>query len=215
MNVLALHTAGGACDICIAAETRLTHRIETMSRGQDAALPSLLNDTLKEANLNLKDIDRVSIVTGPGSFTGLRIGLAFARGLGLALGVPVIGVNTLEAAASLSGDTPVRVALMAKKRPPDRSWWVDTVEAGRGAVRGPQELGEEALAALHVRDPRPIVTDDTNQLGKLLPGASILQGAPSAVTAAQIACQTEDPTTRPPLAAYVREPDADLPKARG
>lgn len=64
-----------------------------MPRGQDARLLPLIQETLATTQLDFAALDRIAVMRGPGSFTGLRIGLATARGLGLALEKPVIGVN--------------------------------------------------------------------------------------------------------------------------
>src|SRR4051794_33234561 len=66
------------------------------------------DELLREAGLGPRDLERLAVGVGPGSFTGVRIGLAAARGLGLALEVPVAGVSTLDAlAAGAPGSVPV------------------------------------------------------------------------------------------------------------
>jgi tRNA threonylcarbamoyladenosine biosynthesis protein TsaB len=67
-----------------------------------------LDALLRQASAQTRDIDGLAVGTGPGSFTGVRVGLATARGLALALGVPVAGVSTLDAiAAGAPGAIPV------------------------------------------------------------------------------------------------------------
>lgn len=213
LNILSIHTASRACDVCVLSGETITRKTELMTKGQDAALPSIVQHALSEAHLALNDLDRVSVVTGPGSFTGLRIGLAFSRGLGLTLSIPVIGVNSLEASAPFPSTAPVRVALAAKRRPPDRSWWVDTVMDGHSSEAGPAELEADALRDLQARDPMSLVSDELEGLQALLPATPIKLITTSAVTAGLIA-RGSDPSDRPPDAAYVRGPDADLPKSK-
>ena len=71
-----------------------------MARGHAEALMPLIARVMKAAGLTFTDLDRVVVTTGPGSFTGLRVGIAAARGFGLATGKPVVGVSTLSAYAA-------------------------------------------------------------------------------------------------------------------
>jgi tRNA threonylcarbamoyladenosine biosynthesis protein TsaB len=93
---------------------------------------------LREGGAHVSDVGRIVVGTGPGSFTGLRLGLAAARGLALALEVPVAGVPTLAAlAAGAPGALPV---VDAGRRE------VFTLVRGEPAVLAPQELAPEAGA---------------------------------------------------------------------
>src|SRR5262249_56921027 len=70
-----------------------------MLRGHAEALLPLLQRVLQQANFGLSDIDRIAVTTGPGSFTGLRVGIAAARGLALAAEKPAVGLSTPSAFA--------------------------------------------------------------------------------------------------------------------
>jgi len=158
MLVLALNTAEAACDVALVqGDTILDEAQETMARGQDGRLPALVDELLNTANVALTDLDRLAIVTGPGSFTGIRIGVSFARGLALALDIPAIGLTSLEAGLPPEMIGPARAALAAQKRPPDRTWWTQELQLGLG-VTETIEVPEETLDMrdLEIATPRAV-----------------------------------------------------------
>lgn len=207
MRVLAIHTAQRTCDVALVADgTPLAARTEALPTGQDRRLPGLVGAVLAEAGLTLPELDRLAVVTGPGSFTGVRIGVAFARGLGLVSGRPVIGVTTLQAALPHGYSGPALVALQARRRPPDQTVWVQSFVAGR--ADGPpseERLGDLAGLARG----RAVFSDWPGGIPGL---AELTQAAPSALEAARHAAGM-DPSTAPADPVYVRAPDAALPTA--
>jgi tRNA threonylcarbamoyladenosine biosynthesis protein TsaB len=101
MKLLAVDTALGACSVAILDnETVLAHHWEPMSRGHAEALAPMVDEAIREAGVSFSDLERLAVTTGPGTFTGQRVGIAFMRGLRLALGLPLLGVTTLEAMAA-------------------------------------------------------------------------------------------------------------------
>lgn len=108
-----------ACSVCVYdAGTGLVlgARHEFMDRGQAEALAPMVQDTMALAGVAFKDLTRIAVTTGPGTFTGVRIGLAMARGLGVALNIPMTGINSLAAIAcnETAGDLPIVVAVDAR-----------------------------------------------------------------------------------------------------
>jgi tRNA threonylcarbamoyladenosine biosynthesis protein TsaB len=100
MRVLALDTALDACAAAVLdTERRDLVASETipMSRGHAEALMPLIARLMDVARLEFADIDRIAVTVGPGSFTGVRVGIAAARGIALAAGKPAIGLTTLAA----------------------------------------------------------------------------------------------------------------------
>lgn len=83
-----------------------------MARGQAERLAPMVREAMQQAGAAFAEIDRVIVTTGPGSFTGVRVGLSFARALALALNKPCIGVSTLEALALEAGEEGLRAALI-------------------------------------------------------------------------------------------------------
>ena len=106
MKILALDTATSACSVAIRVDGEtVSSALEEMSRGQSEVLMPMLMGVLQQAKLNVRDVDLIAVTRGPGAFTGLRIGLATARGLALASGVACCGITTTEAIADAAYDT--------------------------------------------------------------------------------------------------------------
>lgn len=204
MIVLAISTVADACEVTLGdSGTLILERIEPMQRGHDARLAPLVAEVLATAGRRVSDLDRVAVLTGPGSFTGLRVGIAFAIGLCMPHRVPLIGVPSLfavwEAARLTGGDVSgVRQALMpAQRRPPELSWWVQEFGGltARETETLPQALGPPA---------------EVGQ-GGLLPPDRQMVALPSARAALSLATRVQTPEHWPARAVYVRLPDAALP----
>lgn len=101
MKVMVIDTALGACTAAV-TDTQSGNvpglRHEEMTRGHQERLGGMVRDAVAEAG-GFDAVARIGVTVGPGSFTGLRVGLAFAQGLGTALSLPVTGVSTLDALA--------------------------------------------------------------------------------------------------------------------
>ena len=111
--VLALDTVLDACSVAIVRDDAvLANLSERMQRGQAERLAPMARDAAVAAGVAFSELDRVAVTTGPGSFTGVRVGLSFARALALALGKPCIGISTLEALALQDGEDGWRAALI-------------------------------------------------------------------------------------------------------
>jgi len=99
---MGLDTTGPHCSVSIVDEARIAAHISVpMIRGHAEALAPMVAEALEAAGLSPKDIDKVAICTGPGSFTGLRVALSFAKGFALPRKLPVIGMDALEITAQM------------------------------------------------------------------------------------------------------------------
>lgn len=98
MPILAIDAALSACSAAVVTEGRILARhVAPMSRGHAEALIPIVDRVMTQAELRFTDLDAVGVTVGPGSFTGVRIGLAAARGFMVVAGRPVIGVTTFRA----------------------------------------------------------------------------------------------------------------------
>ena len=121
MRILAIDTALEACSAAVLdtehAATSV-HESLPMLRGHAEALMPLIARVMDRAGLEFAALDRIAVTTGPGSFTGLRVGIAAARGIALAAGKPAIGLSTLAAYAAplvaADGTLPVVAAIDAR-----------------------------------------------------------------------------------------------------
>lgn len=209
MIVLGIHTAGPACDLALLRDGEVLAQVrEPMMRGQDARLPDLTKSILASADCTFADISRYAVVTGPGSFTGIRVGVAFARGLSLATGAPCIGVTSLEAALPAGQQGSAIVALAAQKRPPDITFWAQTFRSGMATAEA-IEMRADALVQL-MSDRPHLLFGDQEALAQCFPEDSIHPAHPTAARAASVAA-TLDPDQRPARPTYARNPDAALP----
>lgn len=104
MIILAIDTALGACAAALLEDGRVrAAQSVAMLRGHAEALMPMIAAVMDEAGAEFSDLDRVAVTVGPGSFTGLRVGVAAARGIALAAEKPAVGVTTLDALAPLPG----------------------------------------------------------------------------------------------------------------
>lgn len=164
-------------------------------RSRAATVLEDIDALLRAAGMEPADVDAIAVGTGPGSFTGTRIGLAAARGLGLALGVPVAGVSTLDAlAAGAHGAFPV-------------------IDARRGEVfvPGPRVVSPDALAisagTVFVGDGALRYRDLLTAAGGIVPPGDSELHVPRAAAHALLARDFGAADAVQPV--YVRVPDAD------
>jgi tRNA threonylcarbamoyladenosine biosynthesis protein TsaB len=203
MLVLGINTSGDACQAALARDgVVFLSKSEPMTQGHDARLAPLVEELMRETGVASADLERIAVVVGPGSFTGVRVGVAFARGLALALDVAAAGVSSLEAMPDLPRQGRVLGLLPAKRRPPEKTWWAQVLEDARGAGE-PFEASEDQLAQL-VRDMEAVCggLSDVPDLG-----VARIQSKPAAGAAALFAA-TLSGELPPPRPIYVREPDA-------
>ncbi|MEI9885649.1 MAG: tRNA (adenosine(37)-N6)-threonylcarbamoyltransferase complex dimerization subunit type 1 TsaB [Rhizomicrobium sp.] len=214
MTLLAVDTALGACSVCIVkGDAVLAHRLVAMERGHAEALAPMVEAAMADARLAFAALDRLAVTTGPGTFTGQRVGLAFMRGLRVALGKPLSGVTTLAA---------MTVAAMAET---GRESAAALHDARRGEVYleivGAAPVGPLVLSFEEAVDVIAARTDIVALAGTAAPAArerlphTVLSAVrqPDALWVARLAARLPASDAAPkPL--YLRPPDAKLPAPR-
>ena len=116
MKILAIDTSMAACSAAVYDGSVLASQWQAMDRGHAEAIAPMVKTVMTAAGLRFAEIGRIAVTIGPGTFTGVRIGLAMARGLGLALDIPVIGIDTLSAIAANGGATQLPLLVAADAR---------------------------------------------------------------------------------------------------
>jgi len=216
MLILAIDTALDACAAAV-LDTRATKLIATesqsMKRGHAEALMPLIARVMKESGLPFAALDRVAVTTGPGSFTGLRVGLSAARGIGLAASKPVVGLTTLSAYAapivSENDEYPIIAAIDARH---DQVYFQVVSGNGHSLIRPKVAPISEALAASRFGAPY-LVGNAAGILADRWPSDAPPPfkveelPAPDITWVAWLGAAV-DPSTAPPKPYYLRAPDA-------
>jgi tRNA threonylcarbamoyladenosine biosynthesis protein TsaB len=223
VKVIAFDTAMKSCAVaCIEVGQRhgepniLAEERVDMSRGQAEELVPMIARVMVHANLEFDDIDRIALSIGPGTFTGLRTGLATARGLGLASGKPVIGIGTLLALAWDYGDAtaptgPFAIVLDARRG----QVYMQVFSSSRKSLSEPQVSDVESAAGILpigkislVGSGAEIVMQASGRsANEMQIGRLPNENGPNPVTIARIAA-TQKANSAPPSLMYLRPPDA-------
>jgi tRNA threonylcarbamoyladenosine biosynthesis protein TsaB len=227
LQILALDTAQSACSVAVWRDgTVVARRWESMARGQSEALMPMVRAALEEAGSTFPQLDLLAVTVGPGGFTGLRIGLAAARGMALAAGLPCLGVTTLEAVAHgipdhERGDGRVLVALDSKRA----DIFAQVFGPGLKPVQAPMAvlpanlhglLSKSASSVRIAGDAAPRAAKALEEEGFTVQ-LSAASGVPDAAVVAEMAANRWKPGDPCPTPAplYLRQPDATIPRNGG
>jgi len=214
MRVLVVDTALGLCTAGVfevqgAEVRRLGLRSEPMAKGHSERLAGFSRDAAAEAGSGFGAIDRIGVTVGPGSFTGLRVGLAFAQGLGAALDRPVVGVSSLDAlAASAEAAGPVAALIDARRGQVYARFWTDGLADGPGEALS-LEAAAERIAGMAAGG--VLVGSGAALFAEAFPALTVLAAAGPAPGALARLAAAADPATAPPRPLYLRAPDAVPP----
>lgn len=206
MIVLGLDTCLNACSVAVVEGERvLAYRSEVMARGHQERLAPMAQAVMADAGLAFDRLERIGATVGPGSFTGLRVGVAFAKGLASALSIPAVGVGSLEA---LAAETTGLVAAVLDAR--RDQLYLQIFEDGRPLMAPdvlPIGVAAARLAELAMGRPLTLVGSGAPLLAT--PGAAVL--TPEGCDARRVARLAAGRAPTPIRPLYLRAPDARLP----
>lgn len=216
MRILAIDTALAACAACVLAsgeDVPAAHESIAMERGHAEALLPLVDRVVSSVAGGFASLDRVAVTVGPGTYTGLRVGISAARAIGLAAGIPVVGVTTLSALlAPLVGPEHRRLAAAAIDTRHGHVYFQAVAPGGRSIV---------AAGLLPIRDAVRLIGSGpvvlTGSGAPLVAAEALACGVDATVYDAPVAPEVAlvaklglvaDPAHALPKPLYLRGPDA-------
>ena len=224
-RILAIETSTNACSAALWADGGVAaRRFEPMVRGHAERLMPMVAEVMAEAAAEARDLDLVAVTVGPGAFTGIRVGLAAARGRALAAGVPCLGATTMETMAWAAD--PRRLLLVALDSKRD-DLYVQVFGADRAPLAEPAAVAPADLGPMIERicpadaeiglagDAAARARDLLAPLGRTCRTTDA--ALPDAADLAALAAARWRPGDRPPAPAplYLRPPDAVVPTNGG
>jgi tRNA threonylcarbamoyladenosine biosynthesis protein TsaB len=224
-TILSFDTSADFCAAALVrAETAFACDSLPMSRGHAEALVPLVQELCAEAGIELSGVDLIGVTVGPGSFTGVRTGIAAAKGFALAAGCPAIGVSSLDAVALGAKDqaeSPILVLLDTRRS----DYFVQLFNADAAPLEEPSVRDADGVRDL-VRAHHPVVTGNAvdrffERVEGLDPGSCTIHagpGVPHPMDVADIAERILNTRgvasdTLSPL--YLRAPEAKVPPGGG
>jgi tRNA threonylcarbamoyladenosine biosynthesis protein TsaB len=211
MRILAFDCAGAQCAAAIRVgnETVAAQRVES-ERGHAQLLMPLLIGLAGKAGIAFRDFDRFAVTTGPGSFTGIRVALAAARGLAIGTGKPAVGVTVFEVLAAGAAEagvpTPRLLVAIESRR---SECFLQVFDAGGRALGSPAMLAPEAIGGWIGPGPIAVAGDAAGKVVAAVPAAIDLGArfhATAPETLARLAAERSPDGAPKPF--YLRPPDA-------
>ena len=215
MRILSIDTALNACSVSIVSDNVVLADIkEPLERGHAERIAPVTAQALQQSGIRAVDLDRIGVVVGPGSFAGVRVGLAFARAFAIGSSIKVIGVTSLEALAArrFLDEPKTHVAAVVNAR---RGQVYSAVYDSFGDIviepfaATPEDALNKLTAA--ARDKAvDAVGDGVSLLGRLPENLIALENFEEidAKVVARLVGRVETPPSTPPAPVYLRPPDA-------
>jgi tRNA threonylcarbamoyl adenosine modification protein YeaZ len=216
MRVLAIDTSRAACSAAVydgALRYTFARESEAMNRGQSEALAPMVQRVLNETDGGAASLTKIAVAIGPGSFTGLRIGVAMARAMALTLGIPVVGVSTLIAFSGPMLDDPRPGVIASVIDAGHGHVYFHLIDSKAKQIFSPRVISlRDAVRAIG-GSPARVVGDAANLLAEearragVEVDASAASAYPDIVAIARIGLAA-DPAQWPARPLYIKPPDA-------
>jgi tRNA threonylcarbamoyladenosine biosynthesis protein TsaB len=216
MRILAIDTSCGAASVAVVEGGRgapLAVMSRPMARGHADALPLMVEEAMRGIDGGFPSLTRIAVATGPGSFTGIRIGVAMARAMGMALAIPVVGVSTLAAFAAPLLSEPRTGIIAAAIDARHGSVYFQLFEASGRPLGPPRcDTPRECVRAIGAGpawlagDAAALVASEAQRAG-LAYDLDAARAAPDIVAVAWMGLAVE-PSMSPARPVYVKPPDA-------
>jgi len=214
--ILAIETGSRSCSVAIHAGDGQWPAVESENtdHGHATMLMPMIERAMVKAGCDYAELGRIAVAVGPGSFTGIRVGLAAALGLSLASGVPAVGISSFLTVAQVDPqerqDRRLFVLLDSRRDEP----FLAELDAELRFVRPPSVVAMDDLDAI-LAPARPLIlAGDAPAMGRYATqgGIRLMQLVPNALFVAQLAADPEHRFDLPPKPVYVRPPDVTMPK---
>jgi len=201
--ILAIDTSAAQCAVALLGAGDPVVERRAMQRGHAEHLFPMIESALERAGIGYQGVRRIAVCTGPGSFTGVRIGVAAARGIALGRGIPVIGISRFEALAVEVGG-PVAICLAGR----GGTVYLQVFGADDAPLAAPEMTTEAGLAAAIP----PGCTRFAGDAAHLMAGdsAQLPDGLPDPAVIALLSVGREG--AAPPAPLYLRGADAEMPR---
>jgi tRNA threonylcarbamoyladenosine biosynthesis protein TsaB len=214
VKILAVNTANTLLSVALADGEKLVHLYESEeTRDQGNLLLKHVQTALETAQLAHRELDLLAVVTGPGSFTGIRIGLATMRAMAMAAGVPVIGISSFDLFAAPK-DGHANIICVESWR--DELYFQVNGAAGDIALPPVNVTPEDFMPKLSgVAGPYILSGDAAGKMKGLLPDAVLNDAKTNAAHVARVAARkfsASGKTTERPVPFYLREADVTMAK---
>lgn len=220
MLILTIDSSMGACSAGVYDKTSdkmISESFIEMPRGQAEHLIPMINQVIDEANMSYDQLDQIAVTKGPGAFTGMRIGLSAAKGLGVSLEIPVVGVSTFDAVlGSVKAEADVTYGILLETKRQD--FYFQMFEGDMPITDGVAESAQNIVNI--IEDRRITFIGDVWERFQCEANINVAEyehirvNAPSPISVARqsMRCSVDDGTKQMPEPVYIRAPDVSFSK---